>query len=171
MIVILMGVAGSGKTTVGQRLAATLNWQFIEGDRFHSPANVAKMRRGEPLTDVDRWPWLNAIRTEIEQIQAAGSSVVVACSALKEDYRVVLAGKSADAIKFVYLKVTPEVLRSRLMQRSGHFMKAQMLASQLATLESPDNALVLEVEAETTLATLVEQICLRLDLPTDTPEM
>ncbi|MEO1093997.1 MAG: gluconokinase [Cyanobacteria bacterium J06638_28] len=169
MIVILMGVAGSGKTTVGQQLAKRLNWQFIEGDRFHSQANVEKMRRGEPLTDVDRRPWLKAIRTEIERVQASGGSVVVACSALKKDYRAVLAGKSHDAIKFVYLKVTPAVLRSRLIQRSGHFMKADMLEGQLATLETPANALVMDVKAETAVAALVEQICLRLNLVADVP--
>lgn len=169
MIVILMGVAGSGKTTLGQRLAETLNWQFVEGDYFHSQANVAKMRRGAALTDADRWPWLKAIRAEIERFQASGNSVVVACSALKENYRTILAGKSPDTIKFVYLKVEPAVLRSRLKQRSGHFMKAHMLESQLATLEAPEKAVVIDIEAETTLETLVAQICLRLNITADIP--
>jgi gluconokinase len=142
MIVVVMGVAGAGKTTVGQQLAADLGWRFVEGDDFHPAANVAKMARGQPLTDGDRVPWLHALRREMVRSRDRGESLVVACSALKASYRAMLRGDDGAAVQFVYLKVDPVVLQRRLQQRQGHFMPASLLASQLATLEEPEDAIV-----------------------------
>lgn len=150
-----MGVAGAGKTTVGQRLAAALGWPFEEGDRFHPAANVAKMRRGQPLNDRDRAPWLAALRQCIEQRQVAGESAVMACSALKQVYRAGLRGND-DAVRFVYLKADPALLRSRLRQRQGHFMGADLLESQWAALEEPQDAVT--VSAHQDVEAIVAQI-------------
>lgn len=142
-IIILMGVAGAGKTTVGQRLAATLGWAFYDADVFHPPENVAKMSSGEPLTDLDRIPWLEQMRELIHDSLRRGESAVVACSALKAAYRAILSRGNPGA-RFVYLKATPELIRRRLLDRPGHFMKAEMLDSQFAALEEPDGALVVD---------------------------
>jgi carbohydrate kinase (thermoresistant glucokinase family) len=111
MIVVVMGVAGSGKTTVGQQLAANLGWRFVEGDDFHPAANVAKMAQGQPLTDADRAPWLQALRREMVRSRDRGESLVVTCSALKASYRAMLRGDDGAAVQFVYLKVDPAVLQ------------------------------------------------------------
>ena len=141
-----MGPAGSGKTTVGKLLASQLSWEFADGDDFHPPANVEKMSQGIPLTDEDRLPWLQSIRDAMRQWQAQGKSVVVACSALKRSYRELLGIVSnAKEIKLVYLKGTYGLLLERLHSRTGHYMKEQMLASQLAALEEPTHALTLDV--------------------------
>jgi gluconokinase len=140
-IVIVMGVSGSGKTTVGQALAHRLGWEFIEGDDFHPPRNVALMASGVALTDEDREPWLLALRARMDEILASGGHAVVACSALRHSYRRVLAGRDAEAIRFVHLEVPEGELRRRLGSRAGHFMKPAMLASQLATLEPSTTAL------------------------------
>ena len=153
MIVVVMGVAGAGKTTVGQKLAAYLGWRFVEGDDFHPAANVTKMTRGRPLTDADRAPWLQALRREVVRSRDRGESLVVTCSALKASYRATLRGDDGAAVQFVYLKVAPAVLQQRLQQRQGHFMPASLLASQLATLEEPEEAIV--VEAQTAIADIV----------------
>lgn len=146
MIVLIMGPAGSGKTTVGELLAAQLSWEFADGDDFHPPANVAKMSQGIPLTDEDRLPWLQAIRDAMSQWQAQGKSVVVACSALKRTYREFLGiGPNEKDIKLVYLKGTYNLLLERLHSRKGHYMKEQMLVSQLADLEEPEDALTTDV--------------------------
>lgn len=146
MIVLIMGPAGSGKTTVGELLAAQLSWEFADGDDFHPPANVAKMSQGIPLTDEDRLPWLQAIRDAMSQWQAQGKSVVVACSALKRTYREFLGiGPNEKDIKLVYLKGTYNLLLHRLHSRKGHYMKEQMLVSQLADLEEPEDALTIDV--------------------------
>ena len=146
MIVLLMGPAGSGKTTVGELLAAQLSWGFADGDDFHPPANIAKMSQGIPLTDEDRLPWLQSIRGAMQQWQAQGKSVVVACSALKRSYRELLGiGPNAKDIKLVYLKGAYELLLERLHSRAGHYMKEQMLASQLADLEEPTDAITIEI--------------------------
>ena len=143
-IVLLMGVAGSGKTTVGQELARTLGWSFADADSFHSPANVAKMSAGEPLTDADRAPWLAAIRAHIDAKLARGESAVVTCSALKSAYRHgLLAGN--NRIHLVYLQGTREQLWTRISARPNHFMKPAMLDSQLAALEEPAEALTLNI--------------------------
>jgi gluconokinase len=144
MVIIVMGVAGSGKTTIGRLLAAELGWRFLEGDDAHPPANVEKMATGLPLTDADRRPWLEELRRRIESCLAAGESVVVACSALKESYRRVLA-EGLPGVRFVHLRGDPEVIRQRLEGRQGHFMKAVLLESQLAVLEAPKDALAVDV--------------------------
>lgn len=162
MILVTMGVAGSGKTTVGQQLATVLGWQFLEGDDFHPAANVSKMSRGEPLTDDDRWPWLAALRHEIEQILIEQESAVIACSALKQQYRAILQGQDKESVRFIYLDGHPENLRSRLLQRQNHFMKANMLSSQLATLEAPEDAIVINIDEHTDLSGVIATICCEL---------
>ena len=133
-----MGVAGSGKSTVGEALAAAVGWRFVDADDHHAAASIAKMARGEPLDDGDRWPWLDRLRAIIDGALAGGGALVLACSALKASYRARLAGGDAGGrVRFVYLAGTPELLRARLAQRPGHFMKPGMLDSQLATLEVP----------------------------------
>ena len=146
MIVLIMGPAGSGKTTVGELLAAQLSWEFADGDDFHPPANIAKMSQGIPLTDEDRLPWLQSIRDAMLQWQAQGKSVVVACSALKRSYRELLGiGSDAKNTKLVYLKGTYDLLLERLHSRKGHYMKEKMLASQLADLEEPTDAITIDI--------------------------
>src|SRR6266700_3192765 len=141
-----MGPAGSGKTTVGKLLAAQLSWEFADGDDFHPPANVEKMSRGIPLTDEDRIPWLRSIREAMLQWQAQGKSAVIACSALKRSYRDLLGIRpNANDIRLIYLKGSYDLLLERLHSRKGHYMKEQMLASQLADLEEPTDALAIDV--------------------------
>jgi gluconokinase len=132
-LIVVMGVAGSGKTTVAALLAGRLGAAFAEGDDFHSPANVAKMAAGTPLTDDDRWPWLRSIRDWLAAQRAAGRAAVIPCSALKRAYRDVL--REAGPVLFVHLTGSHELLAERIQTRKGHFMKPAMLASQLATLE------------------------------------
>ena len=139
-----MGVAGAGKTTIGRRLAADLGRSFYEGDEFHPDDNVRKMAAGVPLTDEDRTPWLRSLRALVERCLAAGEDAVIACSALKESYRRLLAG-GLDGVRFVHLTGDPRLIAERLERRAGHFMKPGMLASQLAALEPPEDALVVEV--------------------------
>ena len=138
-----MGVSGSGKTTIGRMLADAIPCPFLEGDGLHSEANIEKMSRGIPLTDADRAPWLSAIHARMVDADTRGDSLVVGCSALKQSYRTVLA---ADlAVTWVYLKGSPNLIRSRMLHRPGHFMKAEMLASQFAALEEPRDAIVVDV--------------------------
>ena len=160
MIIVIMGVAGAGKSTVGQLLAAELSCEFLDGDSLHPLANIEKMTRGIPLTDVDRAPWLAAIHARIVQSFQRGQSLVVACSALKQHYRETLA--DGVEITWVYLKGSEEVIRGRLQNREHHFMKAQMLASQFADLEEPRDAIIIDVGAEPTVA--VQQILSALRL-------
>lgn len=131
-----MGVSGAGKTTVGERLAKRLGWEFIEGDRLHPPENVAKMQSGHPLSDADRAPWLAAIAREIDSRRAAGIRAVVACSALKRAYRQVIVGARPD-VRLVYLEGTEKLIAERLARRRGHFMPPALLSSQFAALEPP----------------------------------
>lgn len=161
MVIIVMGVAGSGKTTVGQALAATLGWSFRDADDFHPAANVAKMSAGQPLTDADRAPWLAAIRAHIDQNLARGSHAVVTCSALKEAYRAQLVADPAR-VKLVHLTGTPELLAARIAGRTDHFMKPAMLASQLAALEPPRDALAIDIAPSP--ATIVAEIRRALSL-------
>lgn len=135
-IVVVMGVSGSGKTSVGRHLAAVLGWSFAEGDDFHPPANVAKMAGGTPLTDADRWPWLDAIGRWIAAETAENRSAVVACSALKRRYRDRLR-LAWPALRLVFLRVDREELHRRLVARSEHFFPAGLLDSQLQDLEPP----------------------------------
>jgi gluconokinase len=136
MIVVVAGVAGSGKTTVGQLLATRLSWMFADGDSFHPAANVAKMRAGLPLTDADREPWLAAITSWMDDIIASGQSAVLACSALKRRYRDELVGDRAQ-VQIVFLEITKEQDEARLAARTGHFFHEPLLASQFADLELP----------------------------------
>jgi len=143
VIVLLMGPAGSGKTTVGELLASQLGWEFADGDRFHSPANIEKMARGVPLDDNDRIPWLDAIHEAMEQWSAQRRNVVLACSALRKSYRERL--QTGSGAKLVYLKGTYELLLKRLHLRKGHYATEQLLASQFADLEEPSDAITIDV--------------------------
>lgn len=143
MVILLMGVSGSGKTTVGHLLAVRLGWEFADADDYHPAANVEKMRSGIPLTDADRAPWLETLRALIEGWIARGKNAVLACSALKRAYRENL--RVGPEVQAVYLKGTSELLRRRLHERVGHFMTERMLESQLATLEEPRDAVAVEV--------------------------
>lgn len=133
---VIMGVAGSGKSTIGEALAGRLGWRYEDGDSFHPAANVAKMSSGQPLTDEDRWPWLRAIAAEIERCRQAGEHVVIACSALKKAYRDILV-HGRDDIRMVYLNGSPGLVADRLSHRKGHFMPPGLLDSQFKTLEPP----------------------------------
>ena len=134
--VIVMGVSGSGKSTVGSLLAARLRWRFEDGDGFHPLTNIDKMHRGIPLTDEDRWPWLGAIAAWIDQTRRAGGHGIVACSALKRRYRDVLVGDGSD-VRLVYLKGGETLIARRIAARHGHFMPASLLHSQFSALEEP----------------------------------
>ena len=136
LIAVVMGVAGAGKTTIGGELARRLGWRFQEGDALHPPDNIAKMRRGRPLDDSDRAPWLKAIAARIDAWRRDGGGGVVTCSALKRAYRDVIVGHRGDT-RLVYLCGTQRLLAERLAARTGHFMPASLLDSQLATLEPP----------------------------------
>lgn len=151
MVVILMGVSGSGKTTVGRHLADTLGWDFVDGDDFHPDVNVEKMKRGEPLTDEDRWPWLRAIRAFIGERLAADEPAVVACSALKEAYRDVLL-EGHDEVHLVYLRAPYEFIRERMESRTDHFFDADLLDSQFEALEEPGPEASLTVDVDTPAA-------------------
>jgi gluconokinase len=142
VIVVLMGVAGAGKTTVGKRLAEALGWAFLEGDALHPPCNIEKMRRGIPLTDDDRAAWLARLREHIAAYLAAAQPAVIACSALRHAYRACL--RVSPRVHFVYLKGTYALHQERLTRRTDHFMKAAMLPSQWAALEPPQDALVVD---------------------------
>ncbi len=139
MIIVLMGVTGSGKSTVGKLLAQQLGWKFFEGDDFHSPANIEKMRRGMPLNDDDRRPWLEAIRESIRKMIERSENAVIACSALKHSYRQML--RITGEVVFVYLKANIDTVRERLRNRTGHFMNPDLIQSQFDTLEESEQAL------------------------------
>jgi gluconokinase len=146
MVVIIFGVSGAGKTTIGQLLAEEFGWRFYEADGFHSEANIDKMRQGVPLTDEDRWPWLESLRQLIKRCLAADEKAVLACSALKEAYRRHL--RVSDNVKLVFLRGNYELIANQLRQRRGHFMNPTLLQSQFADLEEPtptDGAVVIEL--------------------------
>jgi gluconokinase len=152
LIIVVMGVSGAGKTTVGKLLAAELGWPFYDADDFHSQANVRKMQAGVALTDADRAGWLDALATHIARLERCGTSAVIACSALKRAYRARLRGVAdaagtAPAVRFVYLKGSPNLIRKRLASRVHHFMPPALLASQFETLEEPATALTVDVAA------------------------
>ena len=143
MIVIVMGIVGSGKTTVGHLLAEQLGWEFADADDFHSPANIEKIHKGIGLTDADRKPWFESLRAAIIQWIAQRRSVVLACSALKRSYRSEL--QAGPEVRFVYLKGSAALIASRLHARRGHFANEQILASQLSDLEEPENAVTVGI--------------------------
>jgi gluconokinase len=143
MVVILLGVAGAGKTTVGQALAARHGWRFLDADDRHTPDAIAKMRNGVPLTDADREPWLASLHTVVAAAIERREPLVVACSALKQRYRDRLRG-TLRLVRFVYLKADEPTLRQRLEHRGGHFAGPVLLASQLADLEEPADALTID---------------------------
>ena len=146
--IVVMGVSGCGKTTVASRLAQRLGWDFAEADSFHSAANVSKMQSGIPLTDADRWPWLDGIAAWIEAKRHEGRHCIVACSALKRAYRERLA-KGHDDVRFVYLRGAYETIAARMAGRSGHYMPLSLLQSQFDALEEPaadEGALILPIE-------------------------
>jgi gluconokinase len=143
MIVVLMGVCGSGKTAVGQALAKDLAWPFFDGDDFHPPENVAKMAAGTPLEDADRWPWLDRLAAEMAAVNARGGNAVLACSALRNAYRERLS--RAGDVRFVHLSGDYDTIAARLAQRSHRYMPPTLLASQFAALEVPADAIVVDV--------------------------
>ncbi len=146
---VVMGVSGSGKSTIADKLAKRLDWAFEDGDRFHPAANVTKMSAGHPLTDEDRWPWLRAIADEIDRVCKAGQHAVIACSALKRAYRDILVHGRSD-VRIIYLRGTQELIASRLALRKGHFMPQGLLDSQFGTLEPPvesENPVTVSIDA------------------------
>ena len=158
---VLMGVTGSGKTTVGVVLARRFGWTFLDADDFHPEANVAKMRAGIALGDADRWPWLDALNARLRQCDTAGTDAVLACSALKRVYRERIAAGLPDT-HWVHLSGTYGQIESRLQQRQGHYMAPSLLKSQFDTLESPGDALVLDIAA--TPEALADAIAARFGL-------
>jgi gluconokinase len=145
MVLVLMGVSGSGKTTVGKSLAAELGWGFIDADDYHPAANVEKMHAGAPLTDEDRRPWLRALRRRVDEACGRGENLVLACSALKHAYQDYLERDEPECVEYVYLHGPEELIRRRLAQRKGHFMNPGLLHSQFETLEPPEGAVRVEV--------------------------
>jgi len=154
MIVIVMGVVGAGKTTIGTLLAAQLHWEFADADDFHPSSNVEKIAQGIPLTDEDREPWLERLREAVIRWIAEGENVVLACSALKRAYRTKLC--AGPQVRFVFLKGSAELIADRLRSRHGHFAGESILASQLADLEEPETAITIEIAD--TPARIVEEI-------------
>jgi len=143
MVVIVMGVVGAGKTTVGSLLAQQLGWTFADADDFHPQGNVEKIGRGIPLTDEDRQPWLERLRAEITTSIAHGRNVVLACSALKRSYRQQL--ETGPEVRFVYLQGSADLIAERLRSRQGHFASEQILASQFAELEEPETGVTVGI--------------------------
>lgn len=160
MIVIVMGVAGAGKTTIGRLLADALGWQFEDADSYHSPENVQKMAAGIPLTDADRAPWLESLRSIVQSWVSNNQSGVLACSALKQSYRERL--QVSPRVRIVYLRGPIELIRERMNLRVGHYMKPELLQSQFDTLEEPADAVV--ADASGTPAEIVQQIRARLNI-------
>jgi gluconokinase len=160
MVIVVMGVVGAGKTTVGRLLAQQLGWKFADGDDFHPPENVEKIRRGIPLKDVDRQPWLERLHTAITNWNSAKQNVILACSALKRAYRDKL--QTGAAVEFVYLQGTAQLVAQRLRARHGHFADEQILASQFADLEEPEKAI--NVGIDRTPEEIVTEIRARLGL-------
>ena len=162
IVVVMMGVSGVGKTTIGTMLAERLGWGYAEGDSYHPPANVEKMRAGTPLDDTDRGPWLAAIAADIDAWRAAGTGMVVSCSALKRSYRRILVGDRAD-VRLVRLAGDEALIRARMEKRTDHYMPPSLLTSQIATLEPPaDNEEAITVDVTRPPADCVEQVLARL---------
>lgn len=163
--IIMMGVSGSGKSTIGAHLAARLGWRYEDGDAFHPASNIAKMHAGHPLTDEDRWPWLEAIADEIARQTAAGQRIVIACSALKRSYRDVLM-RGRDDVRIVYLKGSRELIAGRIQARKNHFMPSDLLDSQFAALQEPTpDEHVVTVTVDPPVEAIVDDIIRRLPSP------
>ena len=166
-IAVIMGVSGSGKTTIGRALARRLGWRFQEGDALHPPENIAKMKAGHPLDDKDRAPWLATIAAAIDEWRGRGECGVVTCSALKRRYRDIIIGNRAD-VRLVYLEGSRELIGARMAVRHGHFMPASLLDSQFAALEPPaPDEHAIAVSVDTPVADTVAQIAAAL-VPRDT---
>lgn len=161
MIILLMGVSGSGKTKIGGALAARLGWEFTDGDDFHSAENKQKMAAGIPLTDTDREPWLETLRRQISSWLAKNQSAVLACSALKQSYRETLL--IHPDVRLVYLKGSYELIASRLRERASHYATETLLSSQFATLEEPSDAITIDVSQPP--EKILDEISFRLNLP------
>jgi gluconokinase len=161
---VVMGVSGSGKSTIAEHLAARLGWKYVDGDLFHPASNVAKMSAGHPLSDEDRWPWLQAIAGEIDRACAAGSRAVVACSALKRAYRDILV-HGRDDVRIVFLDGTQALIANRLTARKGHFMPPGLLDSQFRTLEPPQPAeRPITVSIDPPVEAIIDDIIRQLDM-------
>ncbi|OKH43735.1 gluconate kinase [Calothrix sp. HK-06] len=159
MIILMMGVSGSGKTTIGKALAKSLGWEFSDADLYHSTANIEKMSHGIPLTDIDRFTWLQTLHQMMNQWLDAHKNVVLACSALKESYRQMLF-VNCEQVKLIYLKGSFALIADRLEHRSNHFMKKEMLKSQFDVLEEPQNSI--QVDISKPLKDIVQEIRLKL---------
>jgi gluconokinase len=166
MVIVVMGVTGSGKTTIGDLLAQRLGWEFADADDFHSAANKEKMHKGIPLTDADRLPWLTAIHDQITKWLALKQNVVLACSALKQSYRQLL--WSGPEVRLVYLKGSYELIAERLRARKGHFADEHILAAQFRDLQEPSDAITVSIDASP--EEIVDEICGRLGLQRKTPD-
>jgi gluconokinase len=163
MIIVIFGVSGAGKTTIGKILAEQLGRRFLEADDFHPAANIERMRNCHPLTDEDRWPWLDCLRKQIEEFLSAGENAVLACSALKRAYRDRL--RVSDEITFVFLRGDYALVEKQLRSRHGHFMNAALLQSQFDDLEEPQpDENVLTIELGRTPEEIVERIEAKLNL-------
>ena len=158
MVILVMGVVGSGKSTIGTLLGQKLGWPFLDADDFHSPANREKMHRGIPLTDGERIPWLTAIHEELIRRGKLGESIVLACSGLRQSYRDIL--RAGLQVSFVYLRATPEQLHRNFTTRQHHFAGENLVPSQLATLEEPGGAIVEDISQ--TPEQIVADVCHRL---------
>jgi gluconokinase len=158
MNIIVLGVSGVGKTTIGEQLARRLGFNFADADQYHSPENVKKMSAGIPLTDADRWPWLDCLHDLLRDSLANNEDLVLACSALKQIYRDRL--DNDVPVTWVYLKGTPEVIRKRMEERHGHFAHENLLVSQLATLEEPKDAIT--VDADKSVDEIVHDVISKL---------
>ena len=146
MVIVIMGVSGCGKTTLGEKTAQGLGVPYLEADSFHPQANIDKMSSGQPLNDEDRWPWLSLIRDRIKEFQGSDETAVFTCSALKESYRKYLGEELSEPIKWVYLKGSFETIHGRMSGRANHYFKADMLKSQFADLEEPGYGVILDIE-------------------------
>ena len=165
MFILIMGVTASGKTTVGTLLSRAIKWPFFDADEFHSPANVAKMRSGVPLSDADRIPWIASLRALISEQTLRNENVILACSALKASYRDALA--SAAPFELIYLKADPELIRARLVSRKGHFMSPDLIKSQFLDLEEPQVAITIPASLPPEEIVGIIRFKLGLDKPDD----
>jgi carbohydrate kinase (thermoresistant glucokinase family) len=160
--VILMGVSGCGKSSVGKMLSEETGWPFYDGDDFHPEANVAKMAEGIPLNDADRQPWLESLHQLIKSSLRQERPLIVACSALKKSYRDILRGDLADQVVFIHLKGSFRLIYTRMQQRDDHYMKAEMLRSQYETLQKPRNAI--EINIDKSVPEITQQIIWLLNM-------